>query len=817
LPLIFNFGKLIAQTAYFYMKKSILPLLLFISLFSFSQKITLTGTVLEKSTNQPLEYATIILEPINVQNITGGVTDSNGKFDIAIKRGIYNITIEFLSFESLVIKNKDLKNDTDLGNIKLHENTESLDEIEIIAEKSTVEFRLDKKIYNVGKDMTVKGGSASDVLDNVPSVTVDVEGNVSLRGNESVRILINGKPSGLVGLSGNDALRQLPADAIAKVEIITSPSARYEAEGTAGIINIILRKGKAQGFNGTATFDLGTPTKAGASTSLNYRTKKFNYFTTTGYNYTNSPGNALFENEYLNPSVGQNPFLTEKRTYDRERKNFNILFGMEYFITDKTSVTGSVRYNNSNRDTDEINNITEYDTNSIEQRKAIQSQLEDEVDKQIEFNFNLTHSFKTDDHKLTFDFRHETTNDDELALISAEEYFPNPSVALQEKTSNLLDRTRIMLQSDYVLPIGENAQFEAGYRSNFNRSDTDFILNEEQPGGDFIENTTISNTFTYNENIHALYTQYGNKFGKFSILLGLRMESSNIDIISKNSTDTDHTKNNFTDFFPTANFSYKFNDTETITLGYNRRIRRPHSFFLNPNPSRGSTSNIFQGNPLLNPTYSNNLDVGFLKKWNKLTFNTSLYYNYSTDVWQFVRYGSGSTLYLTPINVGSEDRLGWEFSLNYTPFTWWKLNSSFNYYHISRNGGDLVPNYTDSSWFTRITSRVKLPAKIDWQTTFDYRAGNETFQSKTDPRIGINLAFSKDILKENATLSLNVSDLLNSRKRQSETLIEDFAHSYSEFQWRERQITLSFTYRFNQKKKRERMSSNSGFSEGGGF
>jgi len=211
--------------------------------------------------------------------------------------------------------------------------------------------------------------------------------------------------------------------------------------------------------------------------------------------------------------------------------------------------------------------------------------------------------------------------------------------------------------------------------------------------------------------------------------------------------------------------------------------------------------------------------LGYLKKWNKITFNTSIYYNYSTDVWQFVRYGSGNTLYLSPLNVGSEDRLGWEFSLNYSAFNWWKLNSSFNYYYISRDGGDQVPDYTDTSWFTRITSRVKLPAKIDWQTTFDYRAGNETFQSKTDPRIGINLAFSKDILKDNATLSLNVSDLLNSRKRQTETLIEGFAHSYSEFQWRERQITLSFTYRFNQKKKRERINSSnsSGFSEGGGF
>ena len=794
--------------------------LIFVTTLSFSQNKTtdnafkVSGKITDQETNQPLEYATIILKDLSTKKITGGISNNNGEFSVDANKGIYNITIEFLGFEPISFNNKEISNNIYLGTIALVTDANNLNEIEIIAEKSTVEIRLDKKIYNVGKDMTVKGGTAADVLANVPSVTVDIEGAVSLRGNENVRILINGKPSTFA--SGADALKQLPADAIQKVEVITSPSARYDAEGTAGILNIVLRKGKALGFNGSFTINTGIPTNFGASTNINYRTNKANYFTTIGYNYSDAPGNAYFENEYLqNSSIGR--FQIENRTYDRERKNFNSRFGLEYFLTDNSSLTGSILYRNSDRSTNTGIRTSTQDINHNEEVYKKRNELEDEVDEQIEFNFNFTQKFKTSGHKLTFDFKYEDSNDNELAIITGRETVPTIAVDPIEKTSNLEDQKRYLFQGDYVLPIGENAQFEAGFRSNISNQETDYVLREEQTPGVFITNEYVSNLFNYDEDVHALYSQYGNKYGKFSALLGLRMEVSDI-TVKVYGTDLDSNKK-YTELFPTLNLAYELDENETLTLGYNRRVRRPRSWFINPFPSRASENNIFQGNPDLNPSYSNGVDLGYLKKWDKITFNTSVYYNYSTDVFQFVREvdttdPTTTITRTTPRNISSEDRFGLEFSLNISPFKWWKLNSNFNFFRITSDGKDIVADSETNSWSTRLNSRVKLPAKIDWQTTFNYRGPRDDFQSTRKGIASVNLAFSKDILKDNGTLSLNVSDLFNSRKRVSDTYIDGITNRYSEFQWRERQIRLNFTYRLNQKKKRTPQNNNGG-NEGG--
>jgi len=289
-------------------------------------QFTIKGKVIDFDTKEALEYATVVLKPLNGGTISGGITDNHGKFNVEVAQGTYDISIEFISFKTKKIKTQKINENLDLGTIELEVNAESLAEIEIIAEKSTVEIRLDKKIYNVGKDMTVAGGNASDVLDNVPSVSVDVEGNISLRGNENVRVLINGKPSAMVGLS-TDALRQLPADAIEKVEVITSPSARYEAEGTAGIINIILRKGKAQGFNGSFSGNAGNPDNFGVSANLNYRTNKVNFFTTTGYNYSDSPGNSLANVTYFNNAGDIISFRNEVNKYERKATGLTQILG----------------------------------------------------------------------------------------------------------------------------------------------------------------------------------------------------------------------------------------------------------------------------------------------------------------------------------------------------------------------------------------------------------------------------------------------------------------------------------------------------------
>src|SRR6056300_1333337 len=300
------------------------------------KKIKLTGTVIDQETQEVLEYATISL--VNERfpdRIQGGITDSKGNFDLEIFPGKYNVTIEYIGFDKITFNGKVLRDNENLGTIALKIAAESLDEIELVGERTEVEIRLDKRIYNVGKDITVRGGSVADVLDNVPSVSVDVEGNVALRGNQNVRILINGKPSGLVGLSGPQGLRSLPAESIEKVEVVTSPSARYEASGTAGILNIILKKEELVGFNATFIANAGLPKNLGGTATLNWRTDKVNIFTTTTYRDQKSLGGGVFNSEYFNGDLPSS-FVNEIRDYDRIRKNYFINLGAEYYINDKT-------------------------------------------------------------------------------------------------------------------------------------------------------------------------------------------------------------------------------------------------------------------------------------------------------------------------------------------------------------------------------------------------------------------------------------------------------------------------------------------------
>ncbi len=814
------------------MKKLLLIIFFFsiIQILSAQQKRTFTqyevsGTVVEKKTNQGLEFATIIFKPARGEKVFGGLTNEKGRFKFDVPAGMYIVNIEFISFKKKVLEDIKVDRDMDLGTLFLEEDAEALDEVEVIAEKSTVEIRLDKKIYNIGKDMTVKGGTASDVLDNVPSVTVDADGVVSLRGNESVRILINGKPSGLVGMNDTEALRQFPAEVIKQVEVITSPSARYDAEGTAGIINIILRQDKAFGFNGSITANTGVPTTFGFSTNLNYRLKKVNFFANIGYSNRESPGNAYTLTEYFSPDV-TNPFLEEVREFDRNRKNLNTNFGLEYFITEKSSITASFLFRDSDGKRITTNNIDELNDNMVSQRSSLRVEKEDSMDKVNQYALNYAQNFNKSGHKLTLDFQYQDNSDHEKSLITNEETYPLELDEPSEKIDQDEKQNRLLFQGDYVLPIGENQQFEVGFRSNINNQTTDYKFYNEDIDGNFILNDKLSNIFIYDENIHAIYTQYGNKFGKVSTLFGLRMEITDIFINSKSAINEDFsTDKNYNDFFPTINLAYEFSETQNITLGYSRRIRRARGRWINPFPSQSSKTSIFQGNPFLDPSISNTLDLGYYKKWPQVGFNTSLYYNHGTDVFQFIREDTGQStdegipiIRWTPINLSTEDRYGYEFSVNYTPIKGWRFNGSFNIYNSTiegfHEGIDFGSNNT--SWFTRMSAKIILPAKIDWQTTFMYRGPRETAQTEREGNFTTNMAFSRDIMKGNGTVSFNVSDLFNSRKRKGVTTTDTFT-SYSEFQWRQRSFRLTFAYRFKQKKKRERQGGPNGDGEGEGF
>ncbi|RKS52947.1 outer membrane receptor protein involved in Fe transport [Gillisia mitskevichiae] len=805
--------------------------------YSQSKQFTISGKVIDDALNVPLEYATIaITRPNDPKFLDGGVTDINGEFSIKVPPGVYNITIEFISYTSQSFKNKTVESDLDLGTIKLGISSSSLDEVVVRAETTQVEVRLDKKIYNIGKDLTTKGGTVSDALSNVPSVAVDVEGAISLRGNENVRILINGKPSAMAGFGTTNVLGQLPADAIDRVEVITSPSARYDAEGTAGIINIILRKEKTLGFNGSLTANIGDPENYGISVNANIRKEKFNLFNTTGFNYSNAPGNAFFDTRYFNGTFDR---VIENRDYDRLRRGFNTNFGIEYYLTDMSSLTASAFYRLGNNN-DVSKNVTNRFIDNGLAVKTERQEIESEDDNSYQFALNYINKFDEKGHQLTADFQYEYDKEKQPSFISEEILFSIPDQEIgflaDEEINSLEKQNEFLVQVDYVRPIGEDSQFEAGYRGNFKNEITNYTLRQQDPENlQLLVNDTLTNIFDYTENVNALYTQYGTKFGDFSFLLGLRLENTQLkgNIDSKLSDeeiqesfgfpiDTDF-DNNYLGLFPTVNLIYEIAETENITLGYNRRINRPRGWFINPFPSRSSRTNVFQGNPNLAPAYSSAFDLGYLKRWKKVTLTSSIYYQYETDAFERVQQGTGEfidgieIIRTIPINLGTNERIGAEAGILYNPAKWLRLNGSINFFQFKKEGDFNGVDFgsKNESFFTRFSSKVTLPANIDWQTNAFYFGPSENSQTKSEGIFSLDVALSKEVFNENATLSLNARDLLNTRKRNSVTTTDRFIQE-SEFQWRQRQITLSLTYRFNQKKNQQRKRENNNGGEDGG-
>ncbi|WP_298757337.1 TonB-dependent receptor [uncultured Psychroserpens sp.] len=801
------------------MKLKLLSLIfiLFVSVIGLAQnEVTISGTVIDAEDKAPLEYATVsFFSKTENKIITGGITDNKGIFKIEVPSGTYNVSVEYLSYKTKTYEDRTLSSDMNLGTVSLALNLEALDAVEVVAEKTTVEIKLDKKIYNVGRDLTVRGGTVSDVLDNVPSVSVDVEGNVALRGNENVRILINGKPSGLVGLNSTDALRQLPAESIERVEVITSPSARYDAEGTAGILNIILRRSKLQGLNGAVTLNAGDPTQAGASGNINYRTGDFNFFNTSGYRYRESPGNATTKTEFFNDD-DPNTFFNEFRTFDRKSRGFNTNVGVEWYVNETSSITASFLYRDSDQNNDNSNVIREFDSNRNLINESIRLDPEEETDITRQYSFNYDKQFGGDSqHRLTFDFQYEDNGEVEQSLIAQD-----GDAAERVRTAETQDE--VLLQMDYTRPIGEQSNFEFGYRGTFEELDTDYTL-EFNENGTFVLDTDQSNNLVFRQYVNAVYSQFGSKIkDKFSYLLGLRMESTRITIDQVTTGSLD--RKNYTGFFPTVNLGYEISEKQSITLGYNRRIRRPRSRFINTFPSRSSATNLFQGNPDLDPSYSNTVDLGYLNRFGKITLNSSIYYTRATDVFTFVSLDTGDTAIVggtevpiirrSPVNLATNDRYGFEFTLTYRPSKKWNVNGNLNLFKSITEGFFEGTDFgaENFSWFARINNKYTLPGSIDWQTRLFYRGPSEDAQTVREGIFSMDLAFSKDLLKDKASLAVNVSDLFNSRKRKFTSTTPTFIAD-GEFQFRQRSLNVTFTYRFNQQKQRQREN---GGRNGGG-
>lgn len=799
--------------------------LLFFQTLSFAQRpqggrpgggerpmVEVVGTVLDSETNNPLGYATVTLFSKRDSSVVSGtITDDKGKFKMETRAGKLFAKVEFISYQNITIEEIPFergKRLIDLGTISLAADVTTLAEVEVRAERSEMQMMLDKRVFNVGKDLANMGGSAVDILDNVPSVTVDVEGAVSLRGG-GVRILVDGKPSGLINEDNPNGLRSIPANLIDRIEVITNPSARYEAEGMTGIINIVLKKDKKKGINGSFDVNVGYPENFGAAANLNFRRNKLNLFANYGVRYRRNPGIGLAEQERLRRDT---LFFTDiARDSERGGWSNNIRLGADYFITDNDILTTSFLYSVGLE-----NNLTELEYSdyvfSRDNRTALTERVDDETEEESNLEYSLTYkkTFKQKGHELTADFRFQDDSEIESSDFT-EVYFDGSGESLN--TANLLQRsnndessTRALIRVDYVYPFSENGRFEVGYQGSLRHIDNDYLV-EELNDGTWKSLPGLSNDFSYDENIHGLYATYGNKINKFSYQLGLRAEHSDVRTELKQTNEVNDRQ--YANLFPSAFFTYDLPKGNAVQLSYSRRIRRPRFWDLNPFFTFSDARNFFSGNPNLDPEFTDSYELGHIKYWEKGTLGSSVYYRHTEDVIQrlFTADEAGNTV-RRPENIATENSYGLEFTYSYNPVKWWRINGDFNFYRAITSGefvnAEGITRQLDAdalTWFTRLTSRTTFWKNTDLQVRVNYRAPRIQPQGKTRSITSVDLGLSKDILKGNGTLTLSVRDLFNSRKYRYIIEEQDF-YSENVFQRRARQATLTFNYRLNQKKRR---------------
>ena len=797
-----------------------------------SMNFKVFGIVSDSETGEPLEYATIsIKSKNNPEKIFGGLTDENGKFSVDVNPGLYELKIDYISFISYSNEDLMIRGNTDIGNIPLVLDVSMLDEVEVRAERTQVEIRLDRKIYNVGQDITVKGGNVSDVLANIPSIDVDFDGNISLRGNSNVRILINGKPSGLVGLSGPQGLRSLPSESIEKVEVVTSPSARYSAEGTAGILNIILKKQSLLGFNGNFNLNLGIPRNEGLNGTLNVRNEKVNLFSTVNLSNSENSGSYFSETNYTR----QDLTIDELNDWDYTNKNIFFNLGSEYYFDDNTSLTLSGFYKKGD-DSSFLTNIVNDISGGVISSTNNRLRDETEMDESFEYALDFYKDYDRDGQTLSARISYEESEDDGLEDIEDFSTFPLISESIFEKVSNIDFQKRLLGQVDFIYPIDKETEFEFGYRGSFLERETDYDVSF-LTGNSFVSDSGLSNIFNYKESVNSLYTQFGKKFDKLSALFGLRYENSRQEINQKTTNQFEIKK--YSDLFPTLNLAYEFSSQESLTFGYSKRIRRPRGWDINPFPRRNSVTNFRRGNPFLDPTFTTSLEVDYLKRFKKFTLNTSIFYRQSDGNIERITEETGEIVDLIvdsdsnlpilqvpvlesyPINLSNNKRIGSELSLTYTPSRTVRLNASFTINSSSVRGQYEDQNFDsdDTNWSSRFNGFIRLPKDYSLQFFGFVRGPSENAFSKRKAFGFVTGAIQKSLLDKKGTLSLKFSDLFNTSKSRSESFRDSF-YRKSEGRWRMPTYVLTFSYRFNDNKYKQRKKNirrNQGdFDQGGG-
>jgi outer membrane receptor protein involved in Fe transport len=736
--------------------------------------------------------------------VAGTIGNEKGKFTLEVAPGTYDLLIESIGYEPVKMANQTFNSSINLGIIAVKESNQTLNEVVVKGQKASMELNLDKRIFNVGTDLANKGATASEILGNLPSIQVDPEGAIKLRGSDNVRILIDGKPSTLAGINGSSGLQSLQGNLIDKVEIITNPSARYEAEGMAGIINIVLKKNQNQGFNGAIETTSGYPENFGGTAIVNYRKNKFNFFVNYGAFYRRTPGrNRIYQEVYTGK---QTNYLNQNSSNNVTGLVNNVRGGADYFFNDKTILTASYIY----RRTD-VRRITDFfyldyrENLSKLYSDTYRQQDEKEAEPNGEYALTFKKSYAQKGREFTADLRYldywERSDQLYTQIGKKPDGSPFQELSLVQKALNDEFERQWILQADYVNPIGKDAKLEMGLRTSFRNMINDFIVTEKQPSGIFTVVQGLNNIFNYQENISAAYLIFGNKAKKFSYQFGLRAETTAIQ------TELEETKEknprNYANLFPSAHFTYTITPDNSFQLSYSRRVRRPTYGDLTPFVTFSDNRNFFSGNPNLNPEFTNSFDLGHLKYFDQGSISSSLYYRQTFDkIERFRTVDSLGFARTLPANLSNQKSMGIEIASSWNFSKTYKADLSFNAFRAIADASNINSAFKSDtySWFARHSSRIKIGV-TDLQIRANYEAPQLTPQGSRGYIAWMDISASKDILKGNGTLTINILDIFNSRINRFESRFVDSKdgsgfYTRGESQGRLRSFNLTFNYRF---------------------
>jgi len=759
------------------------------------------GNLLDFKTKQPVEYASVTLftEP-DGKLISGAVTNEKGKFEISsVPFGNYFMTISFIGFTADTVRNLSLskeKPELKLADIFLRPSEISINEVNVTGEKEILDYNLDKKVINVDKDITSTGANALEVMKNVPSVSVDIDGNVSLRGSNA-NILIDGKPS---SMSASVLLEQLPAEMIDRIEIITNPSSRYDSEGMSGIINIVTKKNKKQGLNGVVNASVGTRHKYSAGINLNYRNKKVNYFFGADARYNQRFNRGKSFREYtVSDSLN---YLNQEADGLRKGQNYNMKAGADIFLNDKTSLTlsGNIRYGLS--DDEEDNDYLTTDFNDSISEQSLRASEEDEQDLNYDFAAGFKRTYEMKGKEWTMDASYSSNDSEEdmdaLEQYSIYNYAPAQIPGSRQRTAQQEQTQVATVQTDYVLPVEKIGRFEFGAKGTYRNADNELIYQDfDEAAQDWVEDETRSNRFQFEETVIAGYVILGNKYKKLSYQAGVRYEGTLTD--SYQFVTDEAYQNDYHKIFPSAHLRYALKKENEISLSYAKRISRPGMWSLNPFPEYSDPLNLRIGNPKLQPEIVHSFELGHQKVWKKISLTSTLFYRNTQDV--IMRYTSVDSTGVathTSLNLSESHSFGAEMVFNMNLFKWWRFNTNFSYFRqILEGREDLGISGSDIFNFNgRVSTTFTVWKNIDIQLSGFFRSKSLNAQGYTLPLYSFDMGLKKEILKGKGSISLSATDVFNTRRWRSVTEAEDY---YVEsMRRRESQIlTLGFSYKIN--------------------